>query len=181
MWLQFIVEHVAITQFNQFLHGYQPLKMFWSLSKTLCIHLKGFSTGEKKKYQIPSWLLFLISLLLPVFVIYQKTEDMKWNPRKSVSFPLKARTEHNPVQCLSMAGSILSLQARLFPFAGSEPKSAAQGWRDICLSHAFPSIPKEFPSWDSSPEGFEQPDMSPNRAHRVCPSPAITGCSYWSK
>lgn len=56
MWLQFIVEHAVIMQFNQFLHRYQPLKISLSLSKTLDICLQRFSKEQKRNTIFHRWL-----------------------------------------------------------------------------------------------------------------------------
>lgn len=170
MCLQFIVEHVVIPQFNPFLHRYQHFRYFGVYQNHCVSTLKYFHQGEKKKYHSSQLIIF------SYFFIVASTchISIRWRYEmkpEEISF---IRTENNPVQ-----GPSFPLKPGSSP--GSSQPYAAQGWTDVFLSPAFPNIPKEFNSQDSRPAGFEQPDLSPSRALRVCPSPAITVCSCWSR
>lgn len=140
------------------------LQILWTLSKSLCIHLKAFPTREKRNTTVHSW-LFFISILLPVLVINQSGEDNQfhWDWRQSCS------------------GSILSSQASFLPrFTPALCSTGMDSWTDVFLSHAFPNTPKEFNSQDLRPAGFEQPDLSPAGPsgfvhHQPSPSAAADG------
>lgn len=122
---------------------------------------KYFQQGKKKKKRnttVHSWLFFLISWLLPLLVMHQPNEEMKWNLGKSVSLALK--------KILFRIHPFLPSQVppRVYP-SPVQHRHAAQ--MVFCLMH-FQTSPRSLIPKTEGQQGLS----SLSRAHRVCPSPS---------